>query len=158
MIRRICAIILVVGLSGCNDVPPTATAPSAEPSLAVEVLSPTPDPTPTPFPTVVPGSAADYEEATAVVQEFADALVRDDELVALLVLSPSAQQTVASSSLDRFLGRAEQPRDLDIGMVRLERDVATADCTVSYAGQTLPVRLRLVRLNGQWKIDAREDL
>lgn len=145
--RRVVAIcLLALALSGCvaayGEMPP---------------VTPSPDlmPTPTSPPTAQPESAADEHDAVATVRQFADAVVANDELVALLLLSPSAQHVVASSDLMALLGRKERPHQIDVRTVRIEQDIAIVDCDVAYSDGVQPLSLRLVRLDGQWKIDAR---
>ena len=140
--KYVCAITLLLVLTGCGGRP--ALAPT-----------PTLGPTPTLPPTVVPGSADDEREAASTVRQFGQAVTRGDTLVALLVLSPSAQRVVGAGDLETFLGRRERPRAFDVQQVRLMEDVATADCTVRYAAGPVTLQLRLIRLEGQWKIDAR---
>ncbi|HEY0606860.1 MAG TPA: hypothetical protein VGD58_28330, partial [Herpetosiphonaceae bacterium] len=106
-------------------------------------------------PTTVPGSVADADEVAETVRQFGAAVTRGDEVVALLVLSPSAQQIVAASDLNVFLGRPERPDVFTVQEVRLDGDVATVACLASYRDHEQPLRLQLVRLDGVWKIDAR---
>ncbi|MDP9311653.1 MAG: hypothetical protein M3R24_12365 [Chloroflexota bacterium] len=145
--------LVLVLVSSCSPAQPRDEAASSIPASSVGTL--TPLPTATFPPTVVPGTSADMREVKAVVEEFGEALVRNDEIVALLVLSPSAQKVVAASSLNVFLGRPEQPKQVMIRAVHLDDDVAVADLTVQYVEAELPVRLRLVRLDNQWRIDGR---
>ncbi len=147
-------LLLVLALiSGCSTSQPRGEIASSV--LASLDATLTPLPTPTLPPTVIPGTSADMREAQAVVEQFSEALVRNDEIVALLVLSPSAQKLVAASSLNIFLGRPEQPEQVRIRAVHLDDDVAVADLMVQYAAADTPIRLRLVRLDGQWRIDGR---
>ncbi len=148
------SLVLVLG-SSCSTAQPRVEAASSIPASSVGTL--TPLPTPTFLPTVVPGTSADMREAKAVVEAFGEALVRNDEIVALLVLSPSAQKVVATSSLNVFLGQPEQPKQVTIQAVHLDKDVAVADLMVQYADGAIPVRLRLVRLDNQWRIDGRAE-
>jgi|GEM_PF-5135133 len=140
--------------AGCQQVSVT-TPVAAEPVQPQLAGTPTPLPTPTLAPTVVPGTTADEQAAMAVVQQFAEALTRDDEIVALLMLSPSAQQIVASSDLHSFMGGTERPSSLKIQSLALDRDVAIASGVAHYPHEVVAIRIRLVRLDGQWKIDAR---
>lgn len=148
---RIVVIGLLFGLlCGCTTLTPrTGAAISASSPEG----TPTPLPTPTTLPTAVPGTNADIRDATAVVQQFTEAVVRNDEIVALLVLSPSARKVVAASDLAVFLGRAEQPTQVTVRAVHLDSDVATADCVFHYEAGEQVVQLRLVRLDGQWRVD-----
>ncbi len=122
---------------------------------AAPLPTPTFQPTATLPPTVVPGSAADEKEVANTVRQFGQAVVHGDTIVALLVLSPSAQRVVAASDLQGFLGRGERPRAIELRDVHLDRDVARADCALWDSSGEHPLRLRLVRIDGQWKIDAR---
>ena len=134
----------------------TTCTPTADPSPTVAETTASPlVPTPTLPPTTVPGSVADADEVAETVRQFGDAVTRDDEVVALLVLSPSAQQVVAASDLNEFLGRPERPRVLTVGEVQLTGDVATVACVATYSDQERRLRLQLVRLDGVWKIDTR---
>jgi hypothetical protein len=138
----------MLALSGCVEV-----------SGGVPVVTPSPEllATPTLPATPQPGSAADERDAAATVRQFADAMSSDDELVALLLLSPSAQQVVSSSDLTALLGRPDYPRRIDVRAIRIERDIAIVTCEMAYGDGVQPLQLRLVRLDGQWKIDARLD-
>ena len=140
--RYLPVIILVLMLAGCGGQP---------------AMTPTPTfaPTPTLLPTVVPGSGEDERDVANIIEQFGQAVVRGDTLVALLVLTPSAQRVVAAGDIETFLGRRERPRALEVERVRLTEDIATADCAVRYAAGDVSIQLRLVRLDGQWKIDAR---
>lgn len=151
-LRLIMGLLLGL-LLGCTT--PTSRVQVDAPGTPSPVGTPTPHPTPTLPPTAVPGTAADITAATAVVEQFAEAVVRNDEIVALLVLSPSAQKVVAATNLHTFLGRAEQPSQVTVRSVRLNDDVATADCLLQYAATDRSVQLRLVRLEGQWRVDGR---
>ena len=124
---------------------------------AVPALTPTIGPTPTFAPTAAPGSAEDKQAVKEVVRQFGDAVAGDDALVALLVLSPSAQRVVGSSDLNTFLGVAEPLRSLAIQAVRVEKDVAIVDVRADYADGAQPLQLRLVRIDGSWKIDSRNE-
>ncbi len=152
--RQLIGIALLLGvLSSCTTVTPRneiAEFPASSP-----VSTPTPLSTPTMPPTTVPGTGADMREVNAVVTQFVEAVVRNDEIVALLMLSPSAQKVVSASNLNVFLGRTERPGQIKVRSVRLENDLATADCTIQYAAGESVVQLRLVRLDGQWRIDGR---
>lgn len=153
MRQRIVIGLLLGVLCGCTTAGPrleVVELPAVSP-----MGTPTPLPTPTMPPTTVPGTSADMRDATAVVTQFAEAVVRNDEIVALLVLSPSAQKVVSGSNLNEFLGRAEQPRQVNVRAVQLDDDVATVDCVLQYGvGETM-VQLHLVRLDGQWRINGR---
>lgn len=146
MLRRVALCLLMLSLGGCAQVYSSAPTLSPSPELM---------PTPTPPPTAQPESAADKHDAIATVRQFADAITANDELVALLLLSPSAQQVVASSDLSALLGRRERPRQIDVRTVRIDRDIAFVNCDVAYSDGVEPLLLRLVRLDGQWKVDAR---
>lgn len=147
-------LVLVLAIvSGCASSQPGVEIASS--MLASPDATLTPLPTPTLPPTVIPGTSADLGEAQAVVEQFSEAVVHNDEIVALLALSPSAQKVVAASSLNVFLGRPEPPEQVTIGAVHLDADVAVVDLTVRYAAVETPIRLRLVRLDGQWRIDGR---
>lgn len=129
--------------------------------MADPQATPTPEaivavaPMPTLPPTTVRGSNMDERDAAETVRQFGSAVTRGDEVVALLVLSPSAQQIVAASNLYVFLGNPARPDAFTIGAVQLDDDVAVVECTLQYAGSTHALRLQLVRLEGVWKIDAR---
>ena len=112
-------------------------------------------PIPSVPPTAVPGSADDVRDATQTVRQFGDAVTQGNDTVALLVLSPSAQQVVAASDLASFLGETTHPQSLKVRHVRLNGDVAIAECTIRSADIERPLHLQLVRLEGVWKIDAR---
>lgn len=114
-------------------------------------------PTPTVLPTVVLDSPDDQADATAVMRQFSEAVTQQNEVVALLMLSPSAQQVAASSDLHAFLGLPAGPVSLEVGMIRLDRGVATAECVLRAGDAQQIIRLRLVRLDGNWKIDGRDD-
>lgn len=133
----------------------TCTQTASPPIGMVEATASPSMPTPTLPPTTVPGSVADADEVAETVRQFGDAVTRGDEVVALLVLSPSAQQLVAASDLNEFLGRPERPRSLTVGDVQLTGDVATVACVATYRDQEQRLRLQLVRLDGVWKIDTR---
>lgn len=142
-----CAIALLlagVALVGCLDL--AAQAPTRATATAA--------PTPTLPPTSVPGSAADERDVINTVRQFGAAVIRADEVVALLVLSPSAQQIVAAGTLNEFLGQPETPDAFAVRTVQLQGDVAVALCTVRYGDREHQQRLQLVRLEGVWKIDA----
>lgn len=141
-------LLLSLALVACTQL----TAPP--PGMGEAINTPT-IPTPTLPPTTVPGSVADADAAAETVRQFGTAVTRGDEVVALLVLSPSAQQIVAASDLNRFLGRPERPRILTVGEVQLTGDVATVACVARYGDHEQPLRLQLVRLDGVWKIDTR---
>lgn len=138
--RYLIGIILGLTLAGCRDYP----APAPTPTVA---------PLPTLPATVAPGSEEDEREVVSTVQQFGEAVTRGDTLVAVLLLSPSAQRVVAASNLETFLGRRERPRALEVTRVQLTEDVATATCAVRYAAGAFSIQLRLVRLEGRWKID-----
>lgn len=141
-------LLLALTLISCTPTAaPHVTIPSATPSLVV--------PTPTLPPTTVPGSVADADEVAETVRQFGAAVTRGDEVVALLVLSPSAQQIVAASDLNQFLGRPERPRAFTVQDVQLDGDVATVACVAGYTDHAQRLHLQLVRLDGVWKIDAR---
>lgn len=140
--RYLCAIILALTFTSCGGQPPR----NPTPTLA---------PLPTPPPTTAPGSVEDQREVVSTVQQFGKAVTRGDTLVALLVLSPSAQRVVSAGNLETFLGRRERPRALELKQVRLTGDIATVDCAVRYAAGVWAIKLRLIRFDGQWKIDAR---
>jgi hypothetical protein len=147
---RCIGAVLLLALAGCTN---TATPQAAaDPSL-----TPTPVATPTTPPTTVPGSIADEQQVANTVRQFASAVTQGDDTVALLVLTPSAQRLVAASDLDTFLGEAELPREFTVRAVRLNGNVAIAECDVRTGGDVRPLQLQLVRLEGVWKIDARLD-
>ena len=152
--KRIALGILILLACGCTPLRPVATETPPETTASATV---TPVPTPTLMPTVVPGTSADRAEAQAVVAQFGAALVDEDELVALLVLSPSAQKVVAATSLNGFLGQPARPMQTTVGTVQLQDDVALADLELQYPTGATIVRLQLVRLDGQWRIDGRAD-
>lgn len=154
--RLLCLMLLAfLLLATCTQARPETVL--VAPATATPDGTPTPQPTATLPPTAVPGTGADRREAAAVVAQFGDALVHGDELVALLVLSPSAQKVVAATSLEGLLGRPARPQDVTVGTIQLQDDVALADLVLRYpTGETL-VRLQLVRLDGQWRIDGRAD-
>lgn len=141
-------LLLALALVTCTQ---TAAPPTG---MGEATTSPT-VPTPTLPPTTVPGSVADADEAAETVRQFGTAVTRGDEVVALLVLSPSAQQIVAASDLNQFLGRPERPRLFIVQDVQLNGDVATVACVARYGDHEQRLRLQLVRLDGVWKIDAR---
>lgn len=146
--------ILVLLACGCTPLRQVAAEPPPETAVSGTM---TPVPTPTLPPTAVPGTSADRAEVQAVVAQFGAALVDEDELVALLVLSPSAQKVVAATSLPGFLGQPAHPTQATVGTVQLQADVARADLELHYPAGATIVRLQLVRLDGQWRIDARAD-
>ena len=106
-------------------------------------------------PTIVPGSSDDEQEVADTVRQFGLAIAQDQELVALLVLSPSAQRVVAASNLRIFLGKDARPQWLSVRKVHLDADIAIADCMIGYEAEEESLQLRLVRLEGQWRIDTR---
>jgi hypothetical protein len=114
-------------------------------------------PTPTIPATIVPGTIADERAVRATIEQFGTALARGDEVVALLVLSPSAQQIAATEDVYAVIDQAEQPRSIDVHAVQIKQTVALADCTIRYPDRAVPVTLQLVRLDGTWKIDAPVD-
>lgn len=143
---RVVAFLLAgAALVSCFDPAPPPATP---------VGAPTPAPTATLPPTSVPGSLADQRDVTETVRQFGAAVIRADQVVALLVLSPSAQQVVAASTLNDFLGRGETPDGFVVRAVQLQGDVAVAECGVRYDEAEQTLRLQLVRLEGVWKIDA----
>ncbi len=141
-------LLLVVVLASCA----TADGPQAMPMTRA---TPTLAPNPTLAPTTVPGSPADKRTVTDTVWQFGRAVTRGDTVVALLVLSPSAQHIVAVSDLDAFLGTQEHPRLFTVHDVRLDGDVAVAECSAGTPNHEQTLRLQLVRLGGVWKVDAR---
>ncbi len=141
---RFLGLTVILCLGGCGERP-------------VPALTPTMGPTPTLAPTAAPGSAEDQQAVKEIVRQFGEAVAGGDTLVALLVLSPSAQRVVGSSNLNSFLGRNERPRSLTAQNVHVERDVAIVNCAVDYAAGTQQLQLRLVRIDGSWKIDSHND-
>ena len=136
-------VALVLVLAGCDSRAALAPRPTVHVTAA-------------PLPTVVPGSTEDERDVAGIVRQFGKAVAEGDTLVAILVLSPSAQRVVAAGDLETFLGRRERPRELVLERLRLDDDVATAECVMRYASGDVAIRLRLVRLEGHWKIDALE--
>lgn len=143
-------LLLLIITNGCID-------PAASSAPPVSVTASAPAPTPTLPPTAVPGSDADSREVEHTVAQFGTALVRGDDLVAVLVLSPSAQQTVASGNLRSFLGIDTPPQQFSVDMIQLQGDMATVETTLVSGGVSQQILLRLVRLDGVWKIDSRID-
>jgi len=147
MIWRLGALSLIVlALSACGV---------ARGARSIAAPSPERIATPTLPPTALPGSAADERDAAATVRQFGEAVSHNDELVALLLLSPSAQHVVSSNDLVGLLGRTERPRQINVRGIRIERDIAIVTCDAAYSDGVQPLSLRLVRLDGQWKVDAR---
>ena len=131
---------LLCMLSACSSATPRQAA------------APVPS-TPTVPATVVHESTADAQSAMEVVQEFEDALHRRDELVALLLLTPDAQQRVAASSLDSFVEPAWQTNPTGECDVRVQDDTAAVTCSWRLAKDLPRLRITMIRLNGAWKID-----
>lgn len=148
-LRGFVGALLIV--QGCGQL----MSGASEPMPAVLVNTPTSVPTATVPPTPIPGSAADREDLAVVVRQFGDAVAMDQELVALLTLSPSARRVAAASGLNRFLGRPAMLESLEVGTIRLDDDVAFVRCIAHYANDDVELQLRLVRLDGGWKIDGR---
>lgn len=138
-------------LQSCGQLSSGAT----EPTPVVLIITPTSMPTATVPPTLIPGSDADRDAVADVVRQFGDAVAMDQELVALLTLSPSARRVAATSDLNRFLGRPEMLEALEVGSIRLVDDVAFVRCVAHYTTDDVDLQLRLVRLDGGWKIDGR---
>lgn len=153
----IAGAVLLVLLSACQEqeAPHVGLTNSDSPVTVVQTA--TVLPTPTVLPTVVLDSPDDQADATAVMRQFSEAVSQQNEVVALLMLSPSAQQVAASSDLHAFLGLPAGPVALEVGLIRLDRGVATAECVLRAGDAQQIIRLRLVRLDGQWKIDGRDD-
>lgn len=141
-------VVMLAALTGCLETPGPQAA--LEPTATATTV-----PTPTLPPTPVPGSTADERDAANTARQFGAAVTRGDHVVALLVLSPSAQQVVAAGDASALLGTPEPPEAFEVRSVQLTGDVATAECRVRYRDTERTVRLRLVRLDGVWKIDAR---
>lgn len=141
-------LVLSLALTNCTQTAAPPVSVGAAPTLPVVQ-------TPTLPPTTVPGSIADADKVAETVRQFGASVSRGDEVVALLVLSPSAQQIVAASDLNAFLGRPERPHAFTVQDVQLDGDVATVECVAGYSDHVQRLRLQLVRLEGVWKIDAR---
>ncbi len=147
-------LVLLWATSGCSSASRSETGAA---QAAVTLATATPLPTPTMPPTALPGTSADLREARAVAEQFGDAVAHDDELVALLSLSPKAQKVVADSGLNLFLGQADRPTVIQVQGVRIDGDVAMVQYIVHYASGDKLLQLRLVRLAGQWRVDGRVD-
>jgi hypothetical protein len=142
--RDALAAVMLLALAACGYVATPMPTPTFQPTATIP-------------PTAAPGSAADEREVADTVRQFAQAVVRGETIVALVVLSPSAQRVVASSDLQQFLGRTERPRTIQLRDVQLDEDVARADCAIWDSSGEHSIQLRLVRIDGEWKIDARND-
>lgn len=154
-LRLLISAVMLFMMGACTP------SEQGQPSVAANTMEATSTvivhPTSTMPPTIVPGSSKDSQEATIVVQQFGDAVARGDTIVALLSMSPTAQRLVAAGDLDSFLGRHERLHRLVVRTIRLKKDVALADCLVRYESGETTLLLRLVRLDGAWRIDAPVD-
>ena len=107
--------------------------------------------------TLVPESAADSEAAVDVVREFEAAIRARNELVALLLLTPMAQQRVAASDLETFVAKSWRTEGLSNCGAIVDGDNSVVVCTRSGRPGERPLRISLLRLHNTWKIDDLED-
>jgi len=150
MTARLLALVLALALAvSCVGNRQTATQHPPAP----EAGTPTPLPTSTSEPTVVPESAADEQDVQQTVRQFAEAIAHNDEVVLLLTLSPGAQQTAAADDLPAVFGWSDIPSAVELQQIELDGDLAVASGIARFGQRVEPLRLRLLRLDGTWKID-----
>jgi hypothetical protein len=139
MIRLLCSIAVCLSmLTMCRTEEPV-----------IEALVPTQ----TLLPTMVQSSPSDEQAAITVVHEFQTAMRQRNELVALLLLSPAAQQRVAASDLRVFAPTDWQARTLDRCSALVQGNVATVVCGLRPADDRAEVHVSMLRLHEVWKID-----
>ena len=104
-------------------------------------------------PTSVPGSVEDVRAAIGVLEQFKEGLQQNNDVVTLLLLTPSAQRRVATRDLREFA----TPQWWRNSFVDCRSEVIENSAHVTCVWRTSPIRSEvtavLLRLNDQWKID-----
>ncbi len=103
--------------------------------------------------TTVPGSAEDMRATVDTLQQFREALQQKNEIVALLLLTPSAQQWVAAHDLQQFAQQHWWTAAIADCRSHISADSAEVVCVWRGPPRRSEVAAALVRLNDQWKID-----